>query len=348
MNRLFLRIFLVVVLSLGGVLAHEGSAHAQARSRPLASGILTAIPPTPVAEETFSGPLPLVEVPVSIPDLEYTPNFEGKTGTVFERAKSVTLRRGIWNLEFSFKPMRLLRVDVPQPTGRMQQKLIWYMVYQVKNAGGHLAVKEEKRLFQDTVEEIAYKVEPVDELTEKVTGADGQVTEQPVKIRFFPQFVLESKEYDKAYLDRVIPAAMQPILDREFPPQSRPEGLVLHNSLTISSQDIQLGQSAWGLVTWEDVDPRIDYFSVYVQGLTNAYKFEDPPGAFKQGDAPGTGRKFAKKTLQLNFWRPGDTVEQKEEEINYGCRLDSDPAEQQQIYKLYGIDKPLDHLWLYR
>jgi hypothetical protein len=348
MNRFYLRVCLTVALACAGVWAFDVEVHAQARSRPLAAGILTTIPPTPVAEETFSGPLPLVEIPANIPDLEYTPNLAPKSATVFERAKSVTLRRGIWNLELSFKPMRLLPVDVPQPTGRMQKKLIWYMVYQVKNAGGHLAVREEKRLFQDTVEEITYKVEPVPELLEQVKGTDNQVTEQPVKIRFFPQFVLESKEFDKAYLDRVIPAAMKPILDREFPPQSRPEDFVLHNSLTISSVDIKADQSVWGLVTWEDVDPRIDYFSVYVQGLTNAYKFQEQQGGFKQGDPPGTGRTFLKKTLQLNFWRPGDTVEQKEEEINYGCRLDSDPAEQQKIFKLYGIDKALDHLWVYR
>ena len=36
-----------------------------------------------------------------------------------------------------------------------------------------------------------------------------------------------------------------------------------------------------------DVDPRTDHFSVYIQGLTNAYKFLDPEGAFKSGDPPG-------------------------------------------------------------
>lgn len=321
---------------------------AQSSSRPLAAGILTTIPPTPVAEETFSGPLPLVELPVNIPDLEYPPNFEAKSATAFERAKNVILRRGIWNLELSFKPMRMIPVDVPQPSGRMQRKLIWYMVYQVKNPGGHLNVKEEKRLFQDTVEETTFKVEQVAELTERVPAENGQSAERPVRIRFFPHFVLESKEFNKAYLDRVIPAAMQPILDREFPRQSRDENFVLHNSLTISSVDIQVDESVWGVVTWEDIDPRIDYFSVYVQGLTNAYKFEDPEGAYQQGDPPGKGRKFLRKTLQLNFWRPGDTVEQKEEEIHFGVRLEGDAQQQKQILELYGVDKPIDHQWVYR
>ena len=46
--------------------------------------------------------------------------------------------------------------------------------------------------------------------------------------------------------------------------------------------------------------------------------------------------------------RPGDTVDPHEEEIRYGCRLDSDPTEQQKILKEYGVDKPVDYVWVYR
>jgi hypothetical protein len=148
----------------------------------------------------------------------------------------------------------------------------------------------------------------------------------------------------------VIPAALVPIKNREFP--GRPNQ-VLYNSLNISEVPIPISDdnndhSVWGVVTWTDIDPRIDYFVVYVQGLTNAYHFEDPPGAFKPGDAPGTGRKITKKTLQLNFWRPGDTVDPNEEEIRFGCRLDHDPVEQEKILKEYGLDKAVDHVWVYR
>ena len=40
----------------------------------------------------------------------------------------------------------------------------------------------------------------------------------------------------------------------------------------------------WGVATWEYVDPRMDFFSIYVKGLTNAYRFADPPGAYKAGE----------------------------------------------------------------
>ena len=151
-------------------------------------------------------------------------------------------------------------------------------------------------------------------------------------------------------MDRVIPSALGPIKAREFP---RQPDIQLHDSLSISEVAIPLSEertdrSVWGVVTWEDIDPRLDYFSVYVQGLTNAYKFVDQAGNYKKGDAPGTGRQFSTKTLQLNFWRPGDTVAQTEDEIRYGCRLEGNASEMKRILGIYGVKEPLDYVWLYR
>ena len=55
-----------------------------------------------------------------------------------------------------------------------------------------------------------------------------------------------------------------------------------------------------------------------IEGLTNAYRWEDPEGAWNDGDPPGTGRTFTTKTLQLNFWRPGDEFDPHEDEIRFG------------------------------
>ena len=49
--------------------------------------------------------------------------------------------------------------------------------------------------------------------------------------------------------------------------------------------------------TW--IDPRIDFFSVFVGGLTNAFQFEDVPGGFKPGDPPGTGGDRARGLHQV-------------------------------------------------
>lgn len=350
-----LRLWAVVVAT-----ALVGSALAQAPQpiKPFAKGVVTTIPIAPQDEEMFSGPRPLVEVPLTIDGLEYDPKLSPKTSTVFEKAKIATLRRTIWNLEFSFKPMRMVYVDIPQPNGKMQRKLVWYMVYYVRNLGGHmrpLAQPEEVIKEADVVDangtkagltpglvHVKFAKESTDEV--EVFGKPSQ------ELRFFPHFVLRSTEYKKEYLDRVIPAALAPIKAREFPGRT---DVTLHDSLSISEVPIKKSDDTndnrvWGVVTWIDVDPRIDYYTLYIQGLTNAYRFDDPAGAFKKGDQPGTGRTITKKTLQLNFWRPGDTIDPAEEEIRYGCRMDSDPVEQQKIFAEFGIDKPIDHLWLYR
>ncbi|QDU26958.1 hypothetical protein ETAA8_20420 [Anatilimnocola aggregata] len=313
----------------------------QAQSRRLAPGVMTTITPAPQEHEMYDGPRPLTEIPVTIPGLDYKPHLRPKSATVFEQAKASTLRRTIWNLEFSFKPMRLVEAEIPQANGKLQRKLIWYMVYRVRNLGGHWKAIPKEEDFRGN-KHITYSKELVNEIS--VFGKETQ------DLRFFPHFILESVEFNKEYLDRVIPAALAPIKAREFPGDPNAK---LFDSQAITEVPIPVStpeadKSVWGVVTWEDVDPRIDYFSVFVQGLTNAYRYEDPPGAFKSGDKPGTGRRLMHKTLRLNFWRPGDAVNETEEEIRYGMRIDSDAAEQARIFKLFGTTERLDYEWVYR
>jgi hypothetical protein len=361
--------FAVVVLAAAAVLAVNAAVLHQAAfgqraalPRSFAPGVLTTIPPAPQAEELFSGPMPLSELPIATQGLDYQPQLSSVSSTALSRSKEVVLRRTVWNLEFSFKPMRMITVDVPQASGRMQRERLWYMVYRIRNLGHHLkptglvdeaTIKEGEDPNQKVVDLLAPTVPDAKDLYDKFKEPTDEVEvigRTTKDLRFFPHFVLHSTEYQKEYLDRIIPAALAPIREREFP--GRPDQKI-YNSLTISEVPIPISDEAhdnsvWGLVTWTNIDPRIDYFVVYVQGLTNAYKFEDPPGAFKAGDAPGTGRKIFKKTLQLNFWRPGDTVDPNEEEIHFGCRLDPDAADQERILKEYGIEKPVDYVWVYR
>src|SRR6185436_4688117 len=169
MTKLESRLLIIPVVAFLGLVGLWSAALGQdvQPKRQLAPGILTVIPPDPEESETWHGPLPLVEVPINIDNLDYNPNFEQKSATVFEKSKGVTLRRGIWNLEFAFKPMRMVHVDVPQASGKMQRKLIWYMVYRVKNKGGHFQVTEEKPVAAaDAIPHSTFKMKPVAELTE--------------------------------------------------------------------------------------------------------------------------------------------------------------------------------------
>lgn len=224
----------------------------------------------------------------------------------FDWAKDVSFRHDVWALQFQFKPVRMLWVDVPQESGQMRQKLIWYMVYSVTNTGKILHP-----------------------LPDSDKPFEVQYVESP--IRFIPQFLLEGREsldatrsVAKVYPDRVIPIAIDPIRLREDPRRK------FFNSAEISLGRLAVGKTAWGVATWEDVDPKIDRFSIYVQGLTNAYKWTDEPAKYAQGAPLTTYRSFLQKTLKLNFWRPSDEYLEHEGEIRYGV-----PGE-------------VDYEWVYR
>jgi hypothetical protein len=285
--------------------------------------VLTTIPPDMQADETVSTQ-DVIELRVD-PALRWNPEpeFLAASRTVYGMSTGVKFRREVYCLEFSFKPLRMVEVDVPQGNGKMERKLIWYMVYRVRNTGRVLKPVEQ--------EASAYAAEI----------GPGQ------PVRFLPHFVLESQDresagerVDKAYLDRVIPAAVEVIRRREMR-----GGQALLNSVEMSEQPIPVSgdradRGVWGVATWEDIDPRIDFFSVYVGGLSNAYRWEDTPGAYQPGDFPGKGRRFSRKMLQLNFWVPGDEYLQHEREVRYGVPIGKSD--------LYDVADGVAYRWVYR
>jgi hypothetical protein len=295
-------------------------------TRRLAPGVLTTIPFKAEEDETVFVPRPLVELTTEKPQLDWQPNHYSKSTTLLPKLNRMVIRQTIWNLEFTFKPVRMISVDQPQVGPKVERKLVWYMVYKVENKGNHMRPLEVEDRFGHQV----FKVEPINGLNP----------------RFFPHLVLEG--YDarsgrqttkKSYLDRILPSAQRAIERRER------VGVKLHNSVEISRVPMQEGKPIWGVAIWEIIDPNIDYFSIYIQGLTNAYRFTDN---YQAGKPPGFGREYTAKTLQLNFWRPGDAQNPSEEEIKYGVRLVKNPTEQNQILGFYGQEEPLDFRWIYR
>jgi len=221
----------------------------------------------------------------------------------FSWAKDIEFHKDVWALQFKFKPMRMIWVDVPQKSGFMQRKPILYLVYSVTNTGKMMHPVENVDLpYETDGNKKLYKVETVD-----------------TAVRFAPEFLLEAhvrtpdakRIIAKTYADRVIPVAMGPIRMREDPNRR------FLNSVEMC-REIKVGETLWGVATWEDIDPKMFEFSVYVIGLTNAYRRYDEPGAFKPGDPVAKGRKTQRKTLVLNFWRPGDQFYEHESEIRYG------------------------------
>jgi hypothetical protein len=156
---------------------------------------------------------------------------------------------------------------------------------------------------------------------------------------FLPRFSLEGwvipaekSEYEKvAYRNTISPALVKMIQQREDSNRR------LLNTLEMSEAEISVvkdpaSDGVWGAAVWRGVDPRIDYVSVFVSGLTNAYRIEQ---------APDGELSLAKKTLQLNFWRPGDTVTEIEDKIKFGIPLVDDSRRQVLITKRYALPGPL-------
>ncbi len=81
----------------------------------------------------------------------------------------------------------------------------------------------------------------------------------------------EQTGFTKVYPDRVIPVAMLAIRQREDPNRK------FLNTVEMC-REIAVDETLWGIATWEDIDPRIVRFSVYVSGLTNAYRWKDLAG----------------------------------------------------------------------
>lgn len=216
--------------------------------RQLAEGVMRTVPAEVETGETFSRH-DIVEILSQEPDYDW--------------ARSVRFDHDIWCLELSYKPIRFIRAVVPDADGQPQEKLIWYMVYRVRNPGDR-------------------------------------------EVPFFPVFRLESENTGTAYVDRLIPGALAAIERRERPPEPLADSVAISGMLEPTPEG---DDGVWGVATWEDVDPRTKAFSVFVGGLTNAYRWED----LEDGQ-----RQFERKALELRFWRPGDEFNLDERAMRVG------------------------------
>ncbi|HWB14018.1 MAG TPA: hypothetical protein VG826_32630 [Pirellulales bacterium] len=300
------------------------------RFRAAAPGVEITIPPDFDKSATFSRH-DMVEV------LAVDPDFGERTFSKgHSPAKNVVFSRNIWCLELSFKPMRMIWVDVPTSEGRFDRKQIWYLLYRIKNTG----------------KEVARSVTGEGEVKSEVVVAD-----KPVE--FAPRIWLESWDTGKSYPDRVIPVAIPEIERREdagrrllnakeLLPEAPARLLTtveMERDVPPSPEGQDLG--LWGVATWEDIDPATDHFSIYIQGLTNAYQWVDAKEGdkyvYKKGDPIGTGRKLLQKTLRINFWRPGDKFYEHENEFRYGYR--EHPG-----IERFGLkpEEQVDYRWVYR
>jgi hypothetical protein len=303
------------------------------RFRATAPGVEITVPSEGDVAATFSRH-DMIEILAADPTFGERPPTPG-----LAIAKDVVFQHEIYMLEITIKPMRMVFVDIPTSEGRFERKQIWYLLYRVKNPG---------KVWRHKVNSIT---------TEASAEAEEVASKKP--IRFIPRITLENWTTGKVYPDRVIPVAIPEIEKREDAGRRLrnvadvvPEpASKLHNTIEMmreipaspEGQDL----SVWGVATWEDIDPTTDHFSVFIQGLTNAYRWEDAKEGqsyvYQKGEPLGKGRKKVQKTLRLNFWRPSDKYDEHEGEIRFGYW-------EHKGEDRFGIkpEERVDYLWVYR
>jgi hypothetical protein len=293
--------------------------------RNLAPGVLITVPPSQSAGDMIIGPQDLDFVS-NHPELEWAaptfpdgkPNTFARSETLLELGRDVTLRHPVWGLEFSFKPVRTIKARIPV-RGKLEDHLVWYMVYRVRYTGGDLF--------------------PNEVAVEAGTGVPDPPKSVIFKsVRFMPRFTLISPELNVQYDSRILSTAKAVIANRER------VGKPLLDTMEMSATEIlpvseSADNSVWGIATWIGIDPRIDAFYVDVRGLTNAFHREI---------TPDNTEKFLRKTLRIYFWRPGDTINLEEDVIRLGLPSFETPERQKHILNLFKIEEPLDYSWIYR
>lgn len=294
--------------------------------RQLAADAYYVIAPELEFGETFEGPvdLPLVTpasdlawAPPTFPDNR--PFYAPASDTLLAMTKSVIFRHPVWGMEFGFKPVRMIAVDIPNADGQVETKLVWYLLYYVRYRGGDLTPNVSKDTFGNDVFSLP------------------QVAQGQSARRFIPGFELNCQALGKTYQSQFIPEAIPLIAEKER------VGKPVYDSIAIQKVPVPLTTSreshpVWGVATWTDVDPRTDFFSIAVRGLTNAQKVSSTAEQLT----------FQQKTLVLNFSRPGDTINELADRIRYGVPATTDQAQQKVILDKYGLQERLDHYWIYR
>ncbi|MCU0711179.1 MAG: hypothetical protein MUC43_03905 [Pirellula sp.] len=276
----------------GQLPSNEGSsdgAPAMMQPRKLAPGVLTVVPATFDAQDIALGPFDL-DLVKKFPELAWggpnfpdgKPNFASPEETLVQLSKDVTFRpKRVWSLEFAFKPVRSIAVEIPNAEGAVQKRIAYYMIYAVRDPGK--AVKSES----------------------SDNSSDVKVVDlAPASIRTLLRFQIVSKERDFMQDSSIEPVAKTLIEAKER------VGQPLLDPIEMSQIRIPAdGTPVWGVAIWMDVDPKADFFAVDVRGLTSAYQI-------RRDENQETS--YDRKTLRIYHWRAGDDLAPENHRIRLG------------------------------
>jgi hypothetical protein len=167
-------------------------------------------------------------------------------------AKEIRYQRDIWCLRFSFKPLRIIYVDIPNKEGSFDKKAVWYLVYNVKNVGAAQLDKivKERTVTTDNGEKKLTKVEFENANS---GGSISSAVETKIETPIFHDTVAVSdvagssvqQTHDGAVVLRNTPGIFEPQPGNEEPVRFIPLFLLATDKLvqeTISTNNQETGQ----------------------------------------------------------------------------------------------------------
>jgi hypothetical protein len=194
----------------------------------------------------------------------------------------------LWLMEVQLKPVRLVSMEVPQPTGGTRSQLVWY-----------LAWRAVRRPLQGR---------PVDDVLPV-----NQLDPLPGPRQFVPEFSLVTYDNPETEIpaqiltDEILPSAMDEIRRIE-------RGNFLNTVTAVQDLSepvpVDAEQQAWiyGAATWPNVDPDTDFFKVILKGFSNGYEIHKSDDGQEQ---------VWRKVLVQRFNRPGDRFDPDFREFQY-------------------------------
>ncbi len=315
-----LRSSCVLTLCLVLTAVQVGVAQNKKKPREFAEGVVKTIEPDANRRDSYTHPARLAGTSSK---KAYTLFHGPQKNTLFVQTKDVTFFKNVWHLEFQHIGLRQMQARVPTGKGFIRQN-VWYLVYRVRNVGANISYKTQKDRY-GYVEYIGQEnVEP-----EK---------ESPLANRFFPKFVLQGQIQQAdgsykyvSYRSVIMPSVIDEIQRFEDPNRELLDTVEISRS-KLPVEKSKNGGGVWGVAVFTGVNPKIDYVSVQVGGLTNAFR------VFKTDKGPV----LRHKVLQLNFWRPGDDnpKDEAQDPVRYGIPLVESFKEQVRITKYYNLPGP--------